>query len=256
MSNREEVIQGISEFISSNKRFLFLNGTHQYEKHVIVLKTIFTVYEPPASILIRVNHTQNIESIINPVIKFKSRLKTGKTYNIGKGFSLNFDTINKQSWGSSPRKIDIAVLYPLDSLNEKTGDENIQSILSRDPDKIFLVTWTDNKDFSWINHFEPDRISYDAEEEDPEYHERVKDVVNSTFRKTHALKNVPNYASHVEPEYLIRILCRGRCGKTRWARLDKKFPGQTALRNATMGEYHATCLKCGYEANDSYNWYR
>jgi RNase P subunit RPR2 len=67
-------------------------------------------------------------------------------------------------------------------------------------------------------------------------------------------KKVSRYAQHVPHEYLMRIFC-DKCRTTRWAELNKPYPGPTALTKAEAGEYTAKCLKCGYEAMDNYNWY-
>lgn len=35
------------------------------------------------------------------------------------------------------------------------------------------MTWTDNRDFSWAGGFAPVRVTLDAAEEEPEYHQRM-----------------------------------------------------------------------------------
>ena len=32
--------------------------------------------------------------------------------------------------------------------------------------------------------------------------------------------------------------------------------GEEVLRSSQVGDFTATCLRCGYIANDPYNWYR
>jgi len=171
------------------------------------------------------------------------------------GHQLFVDTINPASWNSTPLKIDVAIVYPLDSLNMDEGDDCVQDLLRRSAKKVFLVSWTDNVDFSWTDQFNPVRVVYDAEEEDPEYHRRVLELLPST-RVERRPQGLPHYVGSTPIEYLIKIFCRGRCNGTRWARLNKPHPGKSTLRNAPMGEYQATCLQCGYVATDNYNWFR
>lgn len=67
---------------------------------------------------------------------------------------------------------------------------------------------------------------------------------------------LPKYAESADRKKLVRILCDGRCGTTRWAEMHVNYPGQRILRNSDLGDFTATCLKCGYTANDPYNWFR
>lgn len=67
---------------------------------------------------------------------------------------------------------------------------------------------------------------------------------------------LPNYASKADRAKVIQLLCKGKCGAVKWAEMNKPFPGQEVLSKAGMGEYKATCLRCGSTAQDNYNWYR
>jgi hypothetical protein len=67
---------------------------------------------------------------------------------------------------------------------------------------------------------------------------------------------LPNYASKADRAKVVQLLCKGKCGAVRWAEMNMPFPGKEVLRNATLGEYQATCLRCGSTARDNYNWYR
>lgn len=67
---------------------------------------------------------------------------------------------------------------------------------------------------------------------------------------------LPQYAARVNRCRVVKILCRGRCAAARWAELDSDYPGKEALKNAGLGDFHATCLMCGYRATDNYNWMR
>ena len=68
--------------------------------------------------------------------------------------------------------------------------------------------------------------------------------------------SLPKYAQRADRKKIVKILCKGRCGTTRWAEMNVDYPGQVILRNSDLGDFTATCLKCGERAQDSYNWYR
>ncbi|NWF06682.1 hypothetical protein HX810_03205 [Pseudomonas salomonii] len=74
-------------------------------------------------------------------------------------------------------------------------------------------------------------------------------------RANHYVGKLPPYAYGADRSRVISIMC-GDCGKVRWAALSKPFPGIEKLKAAGAVEYRAICLKCGYSAADSYNWYR
>jgi len=63
---------------------------------------------------------------------------------------------------------------------------------------------------------------------------------------------LPGYAEHLPRQRLVKILCRGTCGKTRYAEVSRtpwKREGGAVDR-----DLFATCLVCGYRARDNYNW--
>ena len=255
MNTEEKATQNILSFIRSDKKFLLLTGTHQNKKHILVLSLIFSRYPSPANILFRANSSRNIELFLSPLIKLLRFPKTGAPINIQGGYRLYVDTMNPRSWHSSPSNIDVAIVYPIDSLKYDEGDDCVQDLMGRNVKKIFLVSWTDNKDFSWTDQFNPIHTIYDAEEEDPKYHKRMVDLLSSRIPEE-ILGGLPDYAKSTPSKFLVQILCRGGCKCTRWAKLNAPYPGKSALRSAEMGQYRATCLKCGYEAIDNYNWFR
>ena len=75
-------------------------------------------------------------------------------------------------------------------------------------------------------------------------------------RSNDYLGKLPNYARNADRAKVVQLLCKGKCSGGRWAELNKIYPGKEALRKALMGEYKATCLRCGNTALDNYNWYR
>jgi hypothetical protein len=75
-------------------------------------------------------------------------------------------------------------------------------------------------------------------------------------RSSDYIGSLPKYAQFSDRSKIVKILCKGKCGTGRLAELNKPYPGKDALRSAEVGEYRATCLKCGSTAFDNYNWHR
>lgn len=65
------------------------------------------------------------------------------------------------------------------------------------------------------------------------------------------MARLPKYAEGVPQQELVHILCRGKCGKGRYA---QKSPGALAGLPMKDANHYATCLYCGYRARDPYNW--
>jgi hypothetical protein len=252
MNTREQAAQKIMGFLESpDPGVLLLNGTHQNEKHVLALAAVFRRCPGPATALFRVNTKQNAGLFLsNAGI---SRVPApGKCLNV-EGCRLYVDTINSQSWKRTPHQLDVAVVYPVDSLGFDKGGECVEDLRRRGAQKILLVTWTDNRDFAWVDHYNPARVTYDAEAERPEYHTEMKTIEGAASSRD-VPRNLPAYARKAPPERLIRLHC-DRCRHSRWAELDQPYPGIQAIHNAASGQYRAKCLACGAEATDNYNWY-
>ena len=256
MNTRQKATQSISSFLQADEKFLLLTGTYQKEKHVLALSLILSKYPTPATILFRANHARNTMDFLSPVLNLTKEPKTGVPISVQGRYTLCVDTINPMSWHSSPYNIDVAMVYPIDSLEYDAGDDCVQDLIRRKARKIFLVSWTDDKDFSWTDQFNPVHVIFDAEEENPEYHKRMMELLDSASPEIVIKEKLPAYVASTPQKFLVKILCRGRCHTTRWARLNAPYPGRSALRSAPLGQYRATCLKCGYEATDNYNWLR
>ena len=67
---------------------------------------------------------------------------------------------------------------------------------------------------------------------------------------------LPAYALGADRRRLVRLLCKGKCGKIRWAEMTVDYPGEVALRKSQLLDFAAKCLVCGRVAVDPYNWYR
>jgi hypothetical protein len=247
MNSRTDAIAAIESFFQSNNRILLLSGTHQNEKHKLLLSCLGTTAKP-ISILFRANAQQNVGLFLS----LSGRGSIPKSGAQVGALRIYADTINSRSWKASPGKVDIAIVYPVDSLNPKTGPECVEDLLVR-ADRVCLATWTDNKDFGWIEAYHPIKAVYDAEEERPEYHERMTEIISK--KREESISGLPEYAKSTLTSLLIQFHC-DTCGCTRWGKLNKPFPGLPMLRNAEMGEFEAACLMCGNQVSDNYNWWR
>ncbi len=254
MCTREIAIKKIRDFLESENKFLLITGTNQFEKHKLMLMIIFCFYSNTKT-LFRVNGMKNATDFLSPIFDSKIKnIKTGKPINVKDNNKLYVDSMNSKSWSSTPNNFDSGVIYPIDSLDPDKGARCVEDLLNRNTNKIILISWTDNKEFSWTQHYEPFHVIYDAAEENPEQNKKVKQNIKRTS-KEHRISNLPNYAETIDNKYLVKINC-DNCRCARWAKLNKPYPGQIALRNNSSEEYVATCLKCGWEAFDSYNWGR
>jgi len=180
LGNREQAVAQIEEFLESNEKCMLLTGTHQYEKHKLIMRILNKKLEGHL-ILFRTNAMQNIENEeFLGWAKVKRNLKAGERVKIGKNF-YECDSLNTAStWHKTNHKFSCAILYPFDSL---CRSEKLNAIddLFRDKEisKIFLVSWTDQKDYDYsiFTRYISRHVVYDAEEEDPAYHKRVLDIL-------------------------------------------------------------------------------
>ncbi|OME85999.1 MULTISPECIES: hypothetical protein [Paenibacillus] len=176
MNNRLDTLEKIQEFLYSYEKGLLLTGTHQFEKHPIVLKAISNFTDKPSSILFRANSMQNLGSFFE---KPSKKFKTGYGYNLG-NHKVFFDSFAKTSWNSTMYSYDFAILYPVDALmrNDKLYNDLLKDLYEeRNINKIFLVSWTDRSEYDYqklhsqgyVSH----QVVFDALEENPQYHNRM-----------------------------------------------------------------------------------
>lgn len=174
MNTIAKAIESLDEFMGSEEKVVLITGTHQYKKHLLALSTIGKGTNA-SKILFRVNALQNAPDFL----KAKGPFKTGTAYKIGQNNSLYVDTIRSITWNKSPYEVDFSVLYPLDSTcKDNKKNEIVEDLISRTKKKVFVVSWTDMHDYSWLNEYVDRHVILDAEEEDPEYHQRVLDHIN------------------------------------------------------------------------------
>lgn len=178
-NNSENAVKHLMEFIRSDEKVVLIKGTHQYEKHSLVLKLINQCDLNVG--VFRSNSLQNIATFLDHAgykIPLNKRFSSGKGYRSG-NTTLYFDSLfTRSTWDKSPPQLDFAVVYPMDSFcekNQKTKVELLDDILNRKHiKKIFIVTWTDIRhDYDWLVEHVDRTIIYDAEEENPAYHQRV-----------------------------------------------------------------------------------
>lgn len=250
MSNRDDAVRGLRDFFQGGDRFLFFNGTHQYEKHKLALAAALQLSPAPATVLFRSNHKSNTGTMLADA--GIQKVPPAGSFLSVMGHRLYTDTINPQSWRKSPTPIEVGIVYPVDSMKGDEGSDCVADLVRRQAKKILMVTWTDNRDFGWVGQFNPVRLTYDAAEERPDYHERMREIEAETTRSD-LPKDLPAYARRGDPARLIRLHCRG-CNTSSWAELNVPYPGKDALRSGGA-HYVATCLKCGRQNTDNYNWY-
>ena len=177
MNNREILSKEIIKFIKSDdEKIMLITGTHQYEKHMEVLRTLNQNVQAGVKVLFRINGKDNIDSIFQSSLKsakLNTRIKVGN-------LRMYIDTINKKSWRNE--RYNVSILYPVDSICRKKDEQRkevLNDLIRNTVNKVFIVSWTDSYDYSWLDEFGIDRtVVFDAEEEDPAYHGRVIENIN------------------------------------------------------------------------------
>lgn len=177
MNNRENLKKEIIEFIKSDdEKLMFITGTHQFEKHMEVLRTLNQSVQDDVKVLFRINSKDNIDSIFKhslKSVKLNTKIKVGS-------LKMYIDTINKKSWRNE--RYNVSILYPVDSICRKKDEQRkeiLNDLIRNTVNKVFIVSWTDSYDYSWLYEFGIDRaVVFDAMEEDIDYHNRVTKHIN------------------------------------------------------------------------------
>ncbi|ARD47549.1 hypothetical protein [Sporosarcina sp. P33] len=180
-NNRKNAVAQIMEFIESNdEKVILLKGTHQYEKHSLVLKLLSESKEFNTG-LYRSNSMQNIAMQLDHAgykVKLNQKFTSGRLYNL-KGLRIYFDSLfTRSTWSNTAQQLDFAIIYPMDSFcsskNDLKEDFLNDILVMKNIKKKFIVTWTDIRhDYTWLAPYVDRTVVFDAEEEDPEYHNRV-----------------------------------------------------------------------------------
>lgn len=174
MNTRIKAEASLLEFMNSKEKVVLITGTHQYQKHVLALQTLASQVNN-STVLFRGNSMKNFGTFFS---NHQRNYKTGTAYSLGSN-KLFLDSISITSWQRSPNRVDHGILYPVDSVCNSNGKERIiTDICQRVSGKLFLVSWTDNTDYQWLSEIVERYVVYDVEEEDPEYHQRMLNIIN------------------------------------------------------------------------------
>ncbi|EGO63465.1 hypothetical protein [Acetonema longum] len=180
MNRKQQAIKDIENFLESDEKCVLITGTHQYEKHKLVMKILNTHYKN-AHILFRINSMDNITDDI--FIGLSKKPSAGAQIKLSNNY-YEFDSFNTSStWRKTSNRFDFAIFYPIDALCRSLKKEAISNLFEyKSIPKIFLCSWTDNSyyDYSKLSEFFSRQVIYDAEEEDLAYHQRV---LESIYRK-------------------------------------------------------------------------
>lgn len=181
MNNKENAIRQIEAFLQSDEKCMLLTGTNQYEKHKLVMRVLNNQLENHL-LLFRTNAMQNISN--NEHLGWagvKRNPKAGERIRIRKN-TYECDSLNSSNtWYKTNRKFSCALVYPIDPLCRDDKMDAIDDLFDhKDISKIFLITWTDRREYGYslFDKYVDRRVAYDAEEEDPAYHKRVLDIVD------------------------------------------------------------------------------
>ncbi|MEA5082016.1 hypothetical protein SDC9_59481 [bioreactor metagenome] len=175
MNTRQNAINKIEEFLVSEKKIALVTGTHQYNKHKLVMAILDNRYKDKV-ILFRTSSLDNLTN--NDFLGFadvKTKPKAGAQIKIHNNY-YQIDNFNrKDTWSKTSAKADFAIVYPIDALIRNNNFDSIENLIkNKNIGKIFLVSWMDNDIASEeLRKLYSNHVIYDAEEEDPSYHSRV-----------------------------------------------------------------------------------
>lgn len=184
MNNKDSLIKNVLGFLENDEKVVLITGTNQYEKHKTVI-AILNKYRPKSKILFRTNSMSNIydEQFLGWTGSLKKKVKAGETFKISKNY-YQVDSFNtERTWYQTATNFDYAILYPIDAcLRNNSLDKVLNNLINeKNVKKIFLISWTDSKhyDYDKISKYYYQRFIYDALEENPEYHNRVLNIINN-----------------------------------------------------------------------------
>ncbi len=182
MNNREEAKEKIIDFLNdTSRRTALITGTHQHEKHKLVMRIIDNHYKSN-KILFRTNVMYNLQNEDFVGFAGISQAPTsGKMYLIGNNYYY-FDSVISSTWRRHPKEISFAILYPFGVFTDNRSINAIKDVLRSDVEKVFIISCMDYSDSSQISEYYDYNIIFDAEEEDKEYHKNILFQIEQ-FRK-------------------------------------------------------------------------
>lgn len=182
MNTKKDVVDAIDSFIASDEKGMLITGTYQYKKHYLVMRYI-EQYHKNARVLFRINSMQNI--LMEEFTPLRRQPKAGETVWIGRN-CYEFDAIfSPQTWHRTSVEFDFCIVYPIDYICRTCNlDPVIDLIDFKRIKKTFYISWTDSKknDYSMLSPYYSSHAVYDAEEEEPEYHQRVIHTIEEIDR--------------------------------------------------------------------------
>lgn len=180
MNGKDKAINDIVEFLKSDRRCILITGTHQYKKHVLVMALLDKYYKN-AKILFRasgVNHAFSTKDILGQ-FNLKTK-KSGELFELYNNYYAVDSYKRRDTWYKSNDNYDFAIVFSIDAILQNSVDiECIQELFERESiKKIFLISWTDHFDdnYSKLDKYLDAKTFYDVEEENIEYHNRVKEA--------------------------------------------------------------------------------
>lgn len=173
MNGKKEAISQLLTFLKSDERFAILTGTHEHKKHKLALQVIDYYYKGK-NILFRGNTKQNVSIYL---LDHKA-VKIGHPYRLQNNV-MYIDTVNRRTWGKNGQPTEIAIVYPLKSIEKKQDRDLVVNNLidSLKVKKVLFISCYDTLDLSWTKDIKT-KIVYDSLEENPEYHQRVLDMMS------------------------------------------------------------------------------
>ncbi|MBZ9624383.1 hypothetical protein G9F71_016140 [Clostridium sp. FP2] len=181
MNGKQQAIEQIVDFLKSDEKCMLITGTHQFEKHKMIMNILNKSYKN-ARILFRINSMNNITD--DAFIGLSKKTTAGTKLKMGNNY-YEFDSFNTSStWSRTSSTFDFAIFYPIDALCRSMKKEAISNLFEhKNIKKILLCSWTDNLDYDYskFSEFFSRQVIYDAEEENPAYHQRVLDNINRKY---------------------------------------------------------------------------
>jgi hypothetical protein len=163
---------------------MLITGSHQYDKHKAVIQYLDKNHKN-IRVLFRTNSMAMVKEHLNAPMS--ATPKAGQTIKIGNN-KYEFDAFTSRvTWHHSSNKFAAVIVYPIDPIARKSLSlESIEDLYSyKTFQKIFFISWTDNKDndYSIFDKYIDRKCTFDAEEEDQDYHKRVIDIINDHRHK-------------------------------------------------------------------------
>ena len=136
MNGKEQAIEQIVDFLKSDEKSMLITGTHQYEKHKLVMRILNNYYKN-ANVLFRINAMDNITD--DAFIGLSKKPTAGIKQKISNNY-YEFDTFNTAStWSRTSSTFDFAILYPIDALSRSEKKDAIRNLFQIKKSEDFFM---------------------------------------------------------------------------------------------------------------------